>query len=267
MARGDKTAPPPDTWQRPISASKLHSLRKARGFTLRHVAQHVGCSAQSVHAWERGDNGPAPNRLARLADLYEVAIEDMLEEQDLERFADKVDQLTDKIRTEADGNPWPMLAIGELREFDIRANTTSLRNLVPVRNWQLPLDLFLQSRDPHAVRIIRINHDPLVPAVYPGEYVLLDTNETEIHGTSGLYILCDGLTILIRFVSFVDLLPDDANANVAYELGMAVARAKTEPHVRLAAPNPSIAERIVPYSGIRILGAVIGKFSNLQFMR
>lgn len=59
---------------------RLHRQAKAgdpREWTQVAVARKIGAAAQTYRRWESGDRRPAPHNLIRLAELFEVSIEEL----------------------------------------------------------------------------------------------------------------------------------------------------------------------------------------------
>lgn len=63
-----------------LTASRLVALRKARGLTQATVAGVLGVTFQQVQKYERGYNRIGPDRLSKLAVLYEVPISAFFDE-------------------------------------------------------------------------------------------------------------------------------------------------------------------------------------------
>lgn len=63
---------------------KLYRLRKKRGITQADVAERLNVSRQSVSNWESGSTTPSVQRLEDLSLLYEVPLESLLDESEME---------------------------------------------------------------------------------------------------------------------------------------------------------------------------------------
>lgn len=62
--------------------NRLLSMRNKCGMTQRQVASYVGVTDKAVSKWETGASKPTTNALRRLAELYGVSIDDMLDMRD-----------------------------------------------------------------------------------------------------------------------------------------------------------------------------------------
>ena len=61
-------------------ASELKQLREIHGYSLRKVEEETGISNAYLSQLERGDAArPSPDKLARLAEFYKVAYEQLME--------------------------------------------------------------------------------------------------------------------------------------------------------------------------------------------
>ena len=58
---------------------ELKSLRLARGMSLQYIADRVGITRQSVHAYEQGRASISVQNLIKICDLYGVKYYDLLE--------------------------------------------------------------------------------------------------------------------------------------------------------------------------------------------
>src|SRR5215203_5323934 len=61
-------------------ATRLRVLRAERGLTVRQVAELSGVAKETISQVERGERHPYDRTLAKLAKVYEVPVEDLLEE-------------------------------------------------------------------------------------------------------------------------------------------------------------------------------------------
>jgi transcriptional regulator with XRE-family HTH domain len=61
-------------------ATRLRVLRAERGLTVRQVAEHSGVAKETVSQIERGERHPYDRTLAKLAQAYDVPVEELLEE-------------------------------------------------------------------------------------------------------------------------------------------------------------------------------------------
>ena len=72
---------------RKIVAARLSAYRKRAGLTQVELAEKVNYSDKSVSKWERGDGLPDLLVLCRLAELYEIPVDEFLHEGPLKRPA------------------------------------------------------------------------------------------------------------------------------------------------------------------------------------
>lgn len=82
---------------------KLYHLRKKKGITQAELAEQMGVSRQSVSNWEVGTVVPSTKRLRDLSHLYEVPLDYLLDENDLESQADGLSKETTFSETETKG--------------------------------------------------------------------------------------------------------------------------------------------------------------------
>jgi transcriptional regulator with XRE-family HTH domain len=57
---------------------KLRPVRKSRGFSGTEVSKILGISKQMVHAWEKGVKKISLENLIKLADLYQVTLDELV---------------------------------------------------------------------------------------------------------------------------------------------------------------------------------------------
>lgn len=58
----------------PGFSARLRAARDRLGLTREHVAAQLGCNASTLKRWESGDYEPSIPKLARLAEIYGVAV-------------------------------------------------------------------------------------------------------------------------------------------------------------------------------------------------
>ena len=63
-------------------SERLKALRKEAGFTQKEMAQQFGISQQAYATWENGQKMPAKERLAKLANFFNVSIDYLLGNSD-----------------------------------------------------------------------------------------------------------------------------------------------------------------------------------------
>ena len=61
-------------------SEKLIRLRKIKGMTQDELASAVGVSRQAVYKWESGQSYPESIKLIELKKLFEISIDDLLDE-------------------------------------------------------------------------------------------------------------------------------------------------------------------------------------------
>ena len=66
--------------------TRLRECRVNAGLSQKYVALSLGVAAPSVANWERGKTRPTPENIVKLADLYKVTVDYLLERSD-ERIA------------------------------------------------------------------------------------------------------------------------------------------------------------------------------------
>lgn len=60
-------------------AKNLKALREQYGYTLKEVAKILGITYQSYHAYERGLTLPTLQNFVKLANLYDVSLDELIE--------------------------------------------------------------------------------------------------------------------------------------------------------------------------------------------
>ncbi len=70
----------PPNRRAPMSPVAKH--RQAKGWTQTELARMVGVHLTTVQEWEERSAWPRPKRIARLAELFDMKGEDLLEELD-----------------------------------------------------------------------------------------------------------------------------------------------------------------------------------------
>lgn len=63
-------------------AEKLVSLRKSRGLTQAQLAERMNVSRQAISRWETGESVPSVTKLKFLSELYDVSVEDLLNDHE-----------------------------------------------------------------------------------------------------------------------------------------------------------------------------------------
>lgn len=61
---------------------RLKKLRKDNGLTQKQLAEKVGYEPDTIGKWEREDRDPSSRNLIKLADLFNVSIDYLLERSD-----------------------------------------------------------------------------------------------------------------------------------------------------------------------------------------
>lgn len=82
----------------PLGA-KLNRLRRERGLTLAQVAEVLGVSKPTVWAWEKGKARPLPDRIAPIAEVLGVGVEELEERLGEDRHAALVEECRLRIAT------------------------------------------------------------------------------------------------------------------------------------------------------------------------
>jgi transcriptional regulator with XRE-family HTH domain len=68
----------------PILGSRLKDLRMSRGMSLKEVSEETGMSTSYLSLVETGRNEPTAGRLVSLLDFFEVELEDVIPEREME---------------------------------------------------------------------------------------------------------------------------------------------------------------------------------------
>lgn len=59
-------------------AANLYSHRKKNKLSIAEVAAHIGTTQGAISHYERGRRSPTISRLAKLAQLYHITIDDLI---------------------------------------------------------------------------------------------------------------------------------------------------------------------------------------------
>jgi transcriptional regulator with XRE-family HTH domain len=244
---------PPDTL-----GGYLGTLRREKGFTLRQVGKALKVSAQSVHQWERDSNCPDPSRIKRLAALYEIEVQELLDRSmSLAQMAEHAEVFEARARVIVEGNHGKgeqqtdnpgsvfnhakLVPLIELLETDFRPNMRDLRHLKSYTTWHVASDLLPRGSEPLDMRIVKIASNALEPEFPRGGYCIFDINQRELQFPRALYMASiDRLTLLMRYINYVE----DSDP--------------ADPECRLSAPNPHVPVRVVKKSSLTILGLMVG---------
>lgn len=81
-------------------SEKLIRLRKIKGITQDELASEVGVSRQAVYKWESGQSYPEVLKLIELKRLFEISIDDLLDENYEIALPDKKKRRRDKKKVE-----------------------------------------------------------------------------------------------------------------------------------------------------------------------
>lgn len=57
----------------------IYNLRVAKGFTQREIAERLSISDKAISKWENGCSKPSVYNLQRLAELFDITLEELLE--------------------------------------------------------------------------------------------------------------------------------------------------------------------------------------------
>lgn len=57
----------------------LQKFRISAGFSIQFIADRIGVSRQTVYYWEKGIKNPSSENLRKLANLFGVSMEEMIE--------------------------------------------------------------------------------------------------------------------------------------------------------------------------------------------
>jgi transcriptional regulator with XRE-family HTH domain len=236
--------------------SRLLIARRSKNLTQTELGAKLSVTPQSVSQWEKNQARPTYDKLKALAGILNLHVAELLADPpaDPAELAVRTTQLTRKIvdvtrtsdvavKTKSVKSLMPrtLVQIGEIHEFDLKPNMTSLSEVPEFRSWPLPPHLFAHTRSPPDVRIMRCTQDTLAPQFAIGDHVFIDGSANSIVGTRGFYIMSDGFAVLIRQVEPVAQKDGD------------------ELSYRLSSPNPEVPAREVKATNLRILGRIIGK--------
>ncbi len=75
---------------------KLIKLRKGQGHTQSTFAEAVGVSRQSVYKWETGQSYPDVERLLKIARMFGVTVDELIDDALPCRFTDTADKKQEK---------------------------------------------------------------------------------------------------------------------------------------------------------------------------
>lgn len=64
---------------------KLHTLRKEAGLSQEELSDRLGVSRQAISKWERDVGYPETEKIVRMSHLFQVSLDDLLKEEELEK--------------------------------------------------------------------------------------------------------------------------------------------------------------------------------------
>lgn len=67
---------------RRLRANRLRELREAKNWNWSDLARQLKIEVSTPPKWERGQTQPRPKTLEKLADLFDVSVEELTEEVD-----------------------------------------------------------------------------------------------------------------------------------------------------------------------------------------
>ena len=205
-------------------------------------------------AFDRGAPAGPPGRASARIEIGAL----LSEAPDITRSADVAEKLAKAVENGENKSLLPVLvptppyrpkrdapkliAVGEIHEFSIKANTKDLTEVEIIYEWHLPQTLF--SHVPGDCRIVRITTDGLKPIIDTNDYLIVDISQKQVWGMRGYYIFTEGhIAPLLRRIA-----PAGAVENGHTRL-------------RIFAANRDVEERMIEESAITILGRVIGKLT------
>lgn len=68
--------------KRRFRAERLRELREAKGWTWSDIARRLGTEVSTPPAWERAQKQPRPASIERLAEIFDVEVEDLIDQTD-----------------------------------------------------------------------------------------------------------------------------------------------------------------------------------------
>ena len=79
---------------------RLRELRTKSGLTQNEIATKLGVSGQTILNWENGIYEPKINQLIRLADLFSVSVDYLIERKNTNKSIDDICKELEKISKE-----------------------------------------------------------------------------------------------------------------------------------------------------------------------
>lgn len=221
---------------------RIKEARAAKGLTQEQVGKHFGISREAVQQWETGDTAPKGGRLQSLAKLLERDVNWLV-----------TGPASHTTATISRDNAYPhngsrMLIIDEL---DVRAGMslggaiheteqTSGIEMVKAR-WQIPAVVIrpYSSAPQEAIKIITAVGDSNIPEFFPGDRVMVDTQD-RIPSPAGFFAIWDGFGEIIKRLEMVPY--------------------SDPPKVKLHSANEAYETRELPLDMVVINGRVLGKW-------
>ncbi|QMW03374.1 helix-turn-helix domain-containing protein [Spirosoma foliorum] len=83
----------------PVLSEKLRRLRQLFGYSQEYIAFNIGMTQPAYCKWESGQTQPSINKLEELANIYQLSLGDLLNDDDIdiirkliagEHFAEKL---------------------------------------------------------------------------------------------------------------------------------------------------------------------------------
>lgn len=115
--------------------TSLNDARKNSGLTQKEVAERLGVSRQTISKWELDETLPDIRQSKRLAELYHVSLDELVEyDADVQEIQRVIQHTSEETQQKVDwtklwGQMYPILTTYQ-QEVDVNRYTTPLRALL-----------------------------------------------------------------------------------------------------------------------------------------
>lgn len=164
--------------------NRIFELRKKHGLPLAQLAEKTGTTAQQIGRLEKGERKLTTDWMERLARVFDVLPEDLLDSRHGERVV--IPEIMIRSATAGHGG----------KPSKTSLNVAESGNILS--EWSLPRQLLAnQIGAESTMRIIQVMGDSMVPEFNPGDRVMVNTAD-RVPSPPGVFVLWDGFGLIIK---------------------------------------------------------------------
>lgn len=206
--------------------NRILELRKRQGLTLAQLAEKTGTTAQQIGRLEKGERKLTTDWMERLAKVFDVLPEDLMDSRHGERVVIPEIQIKSASRQ------------GEKGQKSTAPNVAEPDNVLS--EWSLPRQLLAnQIGAESTMRIIQVMGDSMIPEFNPGDRVMVNTAD-RMPSPPGVFVLWDGFGLIIKRCEMVPH--------------------STPPRAILSSANNNYSTYEMDVQELQIQGRVVGKW-------